>query len=193
MRKVKLAMAFGLAVILLGIYCLALPTPEPTPAAEPKKVAEPRRVEEPKAEKPAKTIHQEETKKRELDPEEVELIGRTIWGEAGGVKSKAERAAVAWCILNRVDAYGKTIKEVVTAPNQFHGYRTAGECPQKHLDLAADVLARWYAETDGEANVGRVLPSEYLYFVGDGWRNHFSKKWRSTDYWDWSLSNPYID
>lgn len=129
-----------------------------------------------------------------LDPVEVELIGRTIWGEADGVKSKAERAAVAWCILNRVDSRGQTIEEVVTAPMQFHGYRPADkwdECPQRHLDLAADVLARWYAEKEGAQDVGRVLPAKYEFFVGDGERNHFSIRWQSTDYWDWSLPDPY--
>ena len=128
----------------------------------------------------------------ELDPVEVELIGRTIWGEADGVKSEAERAAVAWCILNRVDASGQTIEEVVTAPEQFDGYRTWGECPQRHLDLAADVLTRWNAEKDGAEEVGRVLPADYLYFIGDGERNHFSIEWKSTDYWNWSLYDPYI-
>lgn len=127
-----------------------------------------------------------------LDPVEVELIGRTIWGEADGVKSEAERAAVAWCILNRVDARGQTIEEVVTAPDQFKGYRTWGECPQRHLDLAADVLNRWNAEKTGAEDVGRVLPADYEFFIGDGERNHFSIEWRSTDYWDWSLTNPYI-
>lgn len=127
-----------------------------------------------------------------LDPTEVELIGRTIWGEAGGVKSEAERAAVAWCILNRVDAWGKTIEEVVTAPMQFLGYRPKGYCPQEHLDLAADVLTRWYAEKEGAEDVGRTLPAEYLYFYGDGERNHFSIEWRSGIYWRWTLTNPYI-
>lgn len=122
---------------------------------------------------------------------EVELIGRTIWGEAGGVKSEAERAAVAWCILNRVDAWNKSIYEVVTAPSQFHGYRTWGTCPQEHLDLAADVLTRWEAEKAGETEVGRTLPAEYLYFWGDGQRNHFRTEWQSSQYWDWSLTDPY--
>lgn len=125
------------------------------------------------------------------NPVEVELIGRTIWGEAGGVQSKAERAAVAWCILNRVDAYGQSIEEVVTAPWQFHGYRTEGECPAEHLELAVDVLTRWYAEKCGATEVGRTLPADYLYFVGDGWRNHFSVEYESDDFWDWSLANPY--
>lgn len=129
--------------------------------------------------------------KHTMNPRDVELIGRTIWGEAGGVQSEAERAAVAWCILNRVDAYGKSIEEVVTAPKQFHGYRPKGDCPQEHLELAADVLARWYAEKNGATEVGRTLPADYLYFVGDGERNHFSVEYESTDFWTWSLANPY--
>ena len=73
--------------------------PEPIEAAD--ELAAPVATEAPAAEEP-----------EELDPVEVELIGRTIWGEADGVKSEAERAAVAWCILNRVDASGQTIEEV---------------------------------------------------------------------------------
>ena len=156
--------------------------PEPIEATD--ELAAPVATEAPAVEEP-----------EELDPVEVELIGRTIWGEADGVKSEAERAAVAWCILNRVDASGQTIEEVVTAPEQFDGYRPAGkwgECPQRHLDLAADVLTRWNAEKDGAKEVGRVLPADYLYFIGDGERNHFSIEWKSTDYWNWSLYDPYI-
>jgi hypothetical protein len=121
----------------------------------------------------------------------AEMIGRTIWGEAGGVTEKAERAAVAWCILNRVDASGDTIQEVVTAPHQFQGYRPEGDCPQEHIDLAADVLQRWEAEKQGADDVGRVLPADYLYFLGDGERNHFTTEFLGTDAWDWSLTNPY--
>ena len=169
------------------------PTATPTTAPEPTETPTPTPTELPAA--PEVTTEPEEPEEvNTLDPVEVELIGRTIWGEADGVKSKAERAAVAWCILNRVDSRGQTIEEVVTAPEQFAGYRPAdkwGECPQRHLDLAADVLARWYAEKDGAQDVGRVLPAEYRFFIGDGERNHFSIRWKSTDYWDWSLPDPY--
>lgn len=159
------------------------PTATPSPTATPTPT-----------QAPTATPTPTEAPKPTLDPEEVEFIGRTIWGEADGVTSKAERAAVAWCILNRVDERGQTIEEVVTAPRQFHGYRPEedwGECPQRHLDLAADVLARWYAEKDGATDVGRVLPAEYTFFVGDLVHNHFSTSFLSTDYWDWSLPDPY--
>jgi len=123
---------------------------------------------------------------------DIELIGRTIWGEAGGVQSKAERAAVAWCILNRVDAFDLTIEEVVTAPHQFQGYRPEGECPEEHFDLAEDVLERWQMEKYGATEVGRTLPADCLYFLGDGERNHFTTEWKSTIYWGWTLADPYI-
>jgi hypothetical protein len=127
-----------------------------------------------------------------LNPYSIELLGRTIWGEAEGVTDTAEQAAVAWCVLNRMDATGKTLEEVVTAPNQFVGfYRVNGEVPEQFLQLAEDVLNRWRLEQSGVEHVGRVLPAEYIYFHGDGARNHFRKDYQSTDYWDWSLETPY--
>lgn len=121
----------------------------------------------------------------------AEMIGRTIWGEAGGIPDTAERAAVAWCILNRVDEWNASIRAIVTAPDQFHGYLQEGDCPQEHIDLAEDVLARWAAEKAGADDVGRVLPAEYLYFWGDGEQNHFRTHWKGNDYWDWSMTSPY--
>ena len=43
------------------------------------------------------------------------------------------------------------------------------------------------------AVVGRVLPPEYLYFVGWGGRNWFSAKWKSGEFWGWGLASPYED
>lgn len=128
-----------------------------------------------------------------IDMDEAELIGRVIWGEAGGIKSKTERAAVAWCILNRVDAWGSSIEAVINQPNQFHGYRASGECPQEHIDLAIDVLTRWTREKNGEEPVGRVLPAEYLYFSGDGVHNYFTEDWRGGFIYQWTLTSPYTD
>jgi hypothetical protein len=91
-----------------------------------------------------------------------------------------------------VDARGQTIEEVVTAPNQFQGfYRVKGEVPEHFLKLAEDVLLRWRMEKAGVEDVGRVLPRSYLFFIGDGERNYFSKEWKATDYWGWSLKSPY--
>lgn len=122
---------------------------------------------------------------------EVELIARTIWGEAGGIPADEERSAVAWCILNRVDAWGESIEEVVTAEGQFHGYIDWGTCPAEHIELAEDVVGRWEREHAGEDNVGRVLPAGYMWFYGDGQHNHFRNSFNGGAGWDWSLESPY--
>lgn len=128
--------------------------------------------------------------------DDVIMIAKTLYGECRGVKSKMEQAAVAWCILNRVDskgyACGESIEYVVTFPHQF-AYDPDAPVWESLKEIAYDVLIRWHNEKQGAENVGRVLPAEYLYFIGDGKRNHFSIEWKSTEYWNWSLTNPYED
>ena len=129
-----------------------------------------------------------------VDETEATYIAKTIWGEARGC-SKMEQAAVAWCILNRVDSdlpyIPNNIREVVTQKGQFHGYSKDFPVDDDIYDLAVDVIERWQREKLGEENVGRVLPKEYLYFYGDGKRNHFTVDWKDKATWDWSLENPY--
>lgn len=124
--------------------------------------------------------------------DDIELIARVIWGEAGYIKNKAEQAAVAWTILNRVDLWGKDIETTVKSPFQFF-YENGGTkpVPLPYVELAADVVIRWEREHAGETDVGRVLPADYLFYVGDGEHNHFSKEWQSQEFWDWSLPSPY--
>lgn len=125
--------------------------------------------------------------------QEIEMLAKTIWAEARGVKSTAQQAAVVWCVLNRVDAggYGETIAEVVSAPYQF-AYDPASPVTGEFLILAEDVLLRWGAEKAGEEDVGRTLPADYLFFEGDGAENHFRKEYEKTgETWDWSLPDPY--
>lgn len=130
----------------------------------------------------------------EPDPRDVYLIAKTLYGECRGVASTAQQAAVAWCILNRVDAEGYacgvSIEYVVTFPEQF-SYAESAPVTEQLQALAYDVLIRWHAESNGAKEVGRTLPREYKYFVGDGTQNHFSVDWKSKSYWDWSLPSPY--
>ena len=130
---------------------------------------------------------------REWPKEEVEAIAKTVYGESAITGSDKEMAAVAWCILNRVDspAYPDSIMEVITANRQFHGYNEEHPVDQCIVELVVDVLNRWDAEKSGEQDVGRVPPAEYLFFWGDGWHNHFTTEYLSGDEWDWSLPNPY--
>ena len=112
----------------------------------------------------------------------AELAGRAIWGEAGGIQDEAQRAAVVWCACNRADAWDMEIGEVLTV-DQFHGLAIKGKVPVEHVELARDVLARWTLEAEGWQDVGRVLPSQYLYFEGDGRVNHFSTEYGGGEYW----------
>ena len=129
------------------------------------------------------------------DEAEVEMLARLIWGEARGVPSDMHKAAVVWCVLNRVDdpRFPDTVLEVLEAPYQFAGYSADYPVLPELATLAADVLIRYHAERDGGTNVGRVLPVEYLYFTGDGRNNHFTIGWKDAETWDWCLQNPYND
>ena len=96
-----------------------------------------------------------------------------------------------WCVLNRCDLYGKGIIEVVSAPYQFVGYSPDNPVDEELKALCEDVLARYFAEQAGDTDVGRVLPSDYIFFSGDGKRNHFRNVYEGGQTWDWSLPSPY--
>lgn len=123
---------------------------------------------------------------------EVNMLAKTVYGEANGL-SKIEQSLVIWCILNRVDAGQGSIAKVITAPNQFIGYKESHPVTNDIKELVKDVLARWQMEKVCDGAVGRTLPKEYLYFSGDGrhnwYRNKFSGNYKT---WDWNKCwNPY--
>lgn len=126
--------------------------------------------------------------------EEFGIMAKILYREARGVKSKAEQAAVIWCILNRVDdgQWGDTIKEVATYP---HAFAWIPDTPvdQELLMLVADVCERWNLEKAGAIEVGRTLPRDYLFFhsTEDHIGNLFTQVYKGTDYWDWRLPSPY--
>ena len=121
------------------------------------------------------------------------MLARVIWGEARGIPSDMHKAAVVWCVLNRVDAEGwpDTVAEVVTQPHQFAGYSPDYPATEEFKAIAADVLIRWEREKREGGEVGRVLPAEYVFFTGDGEVNHFRTEYEGGMFWDWSLKNPY--
>lgn len=123
-----------------------------------------------------------ERAKAAVPDELAELAGQAIWGEAGGIQDYAQRAAVVWCACNRADAWDMDIGEVLTV-DQFHGLAIRGEVPAEHVELARDVLARWTLEAEGWVDVGRVLPSRFLYFEGNGIVNLFSTEYGGGEYW----------
>ena len=99
-----------------------------------------------------------------------------------------------WCALNRVDAgyFGSSIATVVKARSQF-AYSAGLPITAEFKSLAEDVMIRWLLEKRGVEDVGRVLPEDYLYFAGRNGHNWFRKYFRSDDYWDWSLPDPYVE
>lgn len=133
------------------------------------------------------------------DAEDVEMLAKLIYGEARGIKSQTEQAAVVWCVLNRVDSsgygMGHSVKYVVTFRDQFHGYSpkhpTVDDFGRDLCKLAEDVLIRWMKEKDGQADVGRILPPEYLWFEGYRGHNLFRDAYRGGNTWYWDLSSPY--
>ena len=88
------------------------------------------------------------------------------WGEYSG-SDYAQRTAPIWCACNRADAWGLPLDEVMHS-DAFHGLLTEREVPEEWYDLARETLARWELEKMGYIDVGRTLPSEYLYFSGNG-------------------------
>lgn len=117
---------------------------------------------------------------------EIETVAKILWNEARGIPSDTEVACVAWTIVNRVDAgYGADVVSVATAPGQY-AYDPDAPLDDRLLCLAEDVLHRWY--NGGE---GRVLPSEYMWFQGDGKHNWFRNAYTGGDVWDYSATSPY--
>ena len=107
----------------------------------------------------------------EPDAEDVEAIARTLYGECRGAETVAEQEAVAWVILNRLDAgYADTVLGVVSAPGQFAGYSPEHPLWPELVEVARRVLTLHHREQLGES-VARVLPSAYLWFSGDGTQN----------------------
>jgi hypothetical protein len=128
------------------------------------------------------------------DETEADMLARMLWGEARGVASDMEKAACVWAVFNRVDdpRFPDTVAEVLEEPCQFNGYDPGYPITDELREIAADVWERYHRERDGEANAGRVLPREYVYFTGDGERNYFTTEWdKAAPPWDWSFANPY--
>lgn len=123
----------------------------------------------------------------------IEAMSKMGFGEAGGC-SHTEIAATFWNVLNRYDAgYAKSIFGVVTASGQYHGYKSYHPVRDDIHEVCIDVIARWVAEKEGAENVGRLLPSDYFWFFGDGKHNHYRNVYKSSVRWDWSLPTPYAD
>ena len=105
--------------------------------------------------------------------DDVIAMAKMLWGEARGC-TRDNQAMAVWCVLNRVDdpRFPNTIQGVLSQPSQFHGYSPDFPVWDELKEVALDVLTRWSLEKQG-VTVERELPSEYVFFTGDGIQNNF--------------------
>lgn len=149
--------------------------------------------------------------KASVNMADARILALSIQGEAALARTTAEKAAVAWVILNAIECkeYGfstiHSVSDVVKNPAAIQGYTTMkrrGVEPEaEYLELAIDVLARYAMERAGWEWVGRVIPSTYHWWMGDGYRiNYFCDSYHygslataKAHAWDWSWVSPYED
>ena len=156
------------ALIALLLIADRLFTVEPEPIPEPErdwgglKVQQMVAVPEPSAEP-----------EMYFSEDDVVAMAKMLWGEARGCTLDNQQKAV-WCVLNRVDdeRFPGTILGVLSQPSQFHGYSPDFPVWDELKEVARDVLTRWSLEKQG-VTVERELPTEYVFFTGDGVQNHF--------------------
>lgn len=115
-----------------------------------------------------------------IQPEETDavLLAKTMWGEYRDSSNYNQCAAVCWCALNRVDAGYGDLRSVLTT-GQYHGYNKNNPVDAELYAIAVDVLARWELEKIAvNGNVGRVLPTGYLWMEGDGRVNTYRNAYK---------------
>lgn len=115
--------------------------------------------------------------------EDVEYVAKTVHGEAG-ICSDLQKAAVAWCIVNRVDCqdFPDNVKDVVTQKCQFYGYKPDKVPTEEEYKIAHDVLFIWLNDLPG-----RILPKRFLFFYSNKkGENVFTTNYRKGEVWDWS-------
>ena len=96
---------------------------------------------------------------------DAKAIAKVMHAEAKGLNAVQKRA-VGWCILNRVEDWGGTIRGVA----ESSAFVSSGSYTEEELALANEVLTSW--TVDGP----RDLPEGYYYFNGNGEQNFFRKE-----------------
>lgn len=117
----------------------------------------------------------EDTEDETLYPtrDEVYCLARLVHGEAS-ICTTEVKATVAWIVLNRVDAenYPNTIREVCEQEGQFAGWsRECSSVPTvEEREMCYQIILAWKNFDDRY----RTIPSDYLYFRGNGTTNYFT-------------------
>ena len=129
------------------------------------------------------------------DENDIIVLAKVLYRECGAVKSVTEQACVGWTVCNWADVDGEDyvgmISKSAKSPGRFAWVQKTPVTDHLYR-LASDILFRWNLEKNGYNVVGRVLPSDYYYFAGDGKHNYFRRNFRNDrDFWDYTLESPY--
>ena len=144
-------------------------------------------------------IIEEETEKLKekkwYSEDDVRNMAKMAYGESMNVptldtpygerSNQYQNACAMYTVLNRVDAGYGGISRVIQAKGQFVGYNATNPIDWRLYNLAQKVIEDW---ATGEEKL-RVLPSEYLYFGGDGKHNYF--KTADGVKYDWHIPDPF--
>lgn len=108
-----------------------------------------------------------------VNSDEAAMMAITMRNESNG-STPEESMKVGWCICNRALNWGQSISHVISSPNQF-AYYGGGLYSGYWYELATYVITDYYHELNGEPYeyYGRLLPSDMMWFQGDGYYNHF--------------------
>ena len=177
MKFREFIIAFTLIILLALLLCIvyARATWEEKSVTAPTVTAEaPAEPEQTEAPEPSEAPVYYEMYFTEDDVAEV---AKMLWGEARG-STRDNQIKCAWVVCNRVDddQFPNTIQDVLSQPNQFHGYDPSYPVTDELYNIAFDVLTRWSYEKQG-VPVRRELPNTYLWFTGDGEQNYFREEW----------------
>lgn len=112
---------------------------------------------------------------------EAEYIAKVIYGTARS-HVDADKKAVIWCILNRVEHYAhpNDVAGVCEQPKQWMGYSNDNPVLDENYELALNELKTWYSGGH------RPMSNEYIYLTWSSkeilLRNTFEEN-RNTKYW----------
>lgn len=111
--------------------------------------------------------------------DEAVLLAKEAYIEAGTGNTFSQISAAMDCPLFRVEAGYGNLKHVISAPGQFAGYNPNNPVDARLYLIAKDTLLRhnlaaWEKEQFGFTLVSTVIPSDYLWFTGDGSVNTFT-------------------
>lgn len=99
--------------------------------------------------------------------QDIIMLCKMVYGEARGC-SAAEQALCVWTVLNRLDdgRFGSTIEYILTAKNQFFGYKQHFPVTDGIRAVVERVLEAWAAGESAPVLPPYAIRNDYLYFSG---------------------------